>query len=292
MGNSCFRNIRFICIAVLISFSANTFSQDTARCDLKFVDHLVKAGLFKEALFVLDSAECSSVESNDSTDWFRGWSYFSLNNPELSSDYLLKILPASPFYIKSHFYAAYNYAGTSRPDSAVQILENIELKPGNLRAVRDYQIAGLGLLHGDIPSFIEWYRTPGSYLPELGESSGNLIRLCVEMEDHKVKSRFVAGLLSGIIPGSGKFYAGRKGEGIAAFLSTVSLGLITWENYRKDGLKDFKTLAFGSAFAIVYTANIYGSVISVRISETEYNDKIKNTVLFNLRIPLDRIFGR
>lgn len=284
--------MRFICIAVLISFSSSTFSQDTSLCDLKFVGHLVNAGLFREALFVLDSAECRSAESNDSTNWFRGWSLFSLNNPELSYGYLVKISPESPFYPESHFYAAYNYGTIGRPDSAVMLLERIEFKSGNLKSFRNYQIAGMGLLKGDIFSFREWYRNPDNYLPELGESSGNLMRLSVEIEDHKVKSRFVAGLLSGIIPGSGKFYAGRKGEGIAAFLSTISLGLVTWENYRKDGLKDFKTLAFGSAFAIVYMANIYGSVISVRISETEYNEKIKNTVLFNLRIPLDRVFGR
>jgi TM2 domain-containing membrane protein YozV len=284
--------MRFICIAGIISFSVNTFSQDTSRCDLKFVGHLVKAGLYKEALFVLDSGDCASARSNDSTAWFRGWSLYSLNSPELSSGYLLKITPASPFYLKSRFYTAYNFAMTGRTDSAGQLLESIDLKSGNLKAVRNYQKAGMGLLNGDISSFWEWHRTPDSNLPELGEPSGNLVRLSVEMKDHKVRSRFVAGLLSGIIPGSGKFYAGRIGEGIAAFLSTVSLGLVTWENYRKDGLKDFKTLAFGSAFAIVYTANIYGSVISVRITESEYNEKVRNTVLFNLRIPLDRIFDK
>jgi TM2 domain-containing membrane protein YozV len=112
------------------------------------------------------------------------------------------------------------------------------------------------------------------------------------MRTHKKKSPFVAGLLSGILPGSGKFYSGKKGEAITTFISTAGLGLVTAESYRKKGLNSFRTIAFGTAFAFSYIANIYGAVMTVNIIETEYKDNVKNTILFNLHIPIRNTFDR
>jgi TM2 domain-containing membrane protein YozV len=102
----------------------------------------------------------------------------------------------------------------------------------------------------------------------------------------------IAGLFSGIIPGSGKFYSGKKGEAISAFIATTGLGLVTWENYRKSGFNSFKTIAFGTAFAFSYVANIYGSVISINVLETEFRNNVKNSILFNLHIPLRNSFDK
>jgi hypothetical protein len=112
------------------------------------------------------------------------------------------------------------------------------------------------------------------------------------MKNHKSKSPLIAGLLSGIIPGAGKFYAGKKGDAISAFLSTAGLGLVTWENFRKSGLNSFKTIAFGSVLAVTYIANIYGSAFTVRILETEYKENVKSTILFDLHIPLRSTFNK
>jgi hypothetical protein len=112
------------------------------------------------------------------------------------------------------------------------------------------------------------------------------------MMNHKYKSPLIAGLLSGIVPGSGKLYAGNKGAAIAAFISSATLGFVTWENYRKDGLKDFETLAYGMALAVVYISNIYGAVFSVRILKNDYNENVKSSILFNLHIPLHSAFGK
>jgi hypothetical protein len=96
--------------------------------------------------------------------------------------------------------------------------------------------------------------------------------------------------MSAIIPGSGKLYAGKTGEGIATMIATTGLGLITWENLRKLGFNHAKTIVFGTFFAATYISNIYGSVISVKIIENEYQDVIHNQILFQLHIPLRNFF--
>lgn len=96
--------------------------------------------------------------------------------------------------------------------------------------------------------------------------------------------------MSAIVPGTGKIYVGKPGEGIASMLATVGFGLITLENYKKLGLNNFKTIFFGSIFAANYVSNIYGSVISVKIIENNYRDGIRNQILFQLHIPLRNFF--
>jgi hypothetical protein len=96
--------------------------------------------------------------------------------------------------------------------------------------------------------------------------------------------------MSAILPGSGKFYVGKKGQAISTFVGTVGLGLITWENYRKLGLANVKTIFFGSVFAANYVSNIYGSAVAAKVEENDYQNVMQNQILFNLHIPLRNIF--
>jgi len=277
---------------VILTFFTRTYSQNTSPCDLKFINHLLRTGYFEEARFLLDSADCSSSRMNDSVNYLRSWSYFSLNLLTASSESLLKIKPSSSFYPKSHFYAAYNYAQTGNLTRAIEILEETEVSTSNQFSLKKYEIAGLKLLQGDSSSFYNWINNNAPGEPEISESAIRLNSISREINSHKSKSPFLAGLLSGIIPGSGKLYAGRKGEAIAAFFSTAGIGLVTWENYRKRGINNFYTLASGSVFAVTYLANIYGSAFSVTVTENDYMENAKSTILFNLGIPVDFLFNK
>lgn len=292
ISHSQYRYIQLAWTVVFFSLHSNIFSQNNSECDLKFIDHLVNKGCYEEALFLLDSNDCSLIHMNDSINYLRGWSLYSINQPALSSESLLKTTPTSSFYLKSHFYAMYNYAQTGYYDKATEVLDKIELKTDTLISLKNYQIAGIKLLQGDLPSFEEWFGKIDKGLSGIKDSYNSLLSTSIEMENHRSKSPFIAGLMSGIIPGAGKFYAGKKGGAISAFLSTAGLGLVTWENYRKSGSKSFKTIAFGSLFAVTYIANIYGSVFTVRILKTEYKENVKSTILFNLHIPLLSTFGK
>ena len=246
----------------------------------------------RKRCFYLIHRIAHTFQINDSVNYLRGWSYYSLNMPVSSSESLLKIKPTSSLYPKSHFYAAFNYAQTGNFIKAIEVLEKIEVSTCNQISLKHFEIAGMQLLRGNLPAFDEWSDKNTGNQPEISESALNLMKISTEIKSHKGKSPFLAGLLSGIIPGSGKLYAGKKGEAIATFISTAGIGLVTWENYRKRGINNFNTIAFGTIFAISYIANIYGSAFSVTVIENEYKENVKSTVLFNLHIPIDTFFSK
>jgi len=277
---------------ILLCFTSLSFSQESNKCDLKFIDHLVNKGDYEEALFLLDSSGCSCVALNDSINYLKGWSLYSLKRLLSSSESLIKVTSSSGFYLKSHFFSAYDCMHLGAYSNALVTLSNMKVISEEEISLRNYEIAGVYLLQGNETMFEDFFSKTNRNFYELSESSENLQKISEELTKHKRKSPLVAGLFSGIFPGSGKFYSGKKGEAISAFIATAGLGLVTWENYRKSGLKSFKTVAFGTAFAFSYAANIYGSVISIKVLETEFRNNVKNSILFNLHIPLRNSFDK
>ena len=273
-------------------FASLSFSQNPGNCDLKFINHLMDAGDYNEALYLMDSTDCSLSHSNDSLNYLRGWSLYSLKRLSASSEYLMKVSQKSELYLKSHFFAAYNYTYLGDTKNALEVLSTTAYKTEKQNSLRNYETAGVYLLLGDTMRYKESFARTNRNFYEISESADNLQNISTDLKKHKTKSPVIAGILSGIIPGSGKFYAGKRGEAISAFIATTGLGLVTWENYRKNGLADFRTIAFGTAFAFSYTANIYGAVMTVNIIETEYGENVKNSILFNLHIPLRNIFDK
>lgn len=284
--------IKYALLSCFISFETISFSQNSSGCDLQFINHLVNRGYFKEAIYLLDSTDCSIDQSNDTVLYLRGWSLYSLKQLLQSSENLTKVAPSSEFYLKSHFFAGYNYLHTGNYDLALKTLSDISITQNRELSLMNFEMAGLFLLQGDFIKYDESASMVNRSQYEISESFENLKRISENFKSHKRKSPFVAGLLSGIIPGSGKFYGGKKGEAITTFISTTGLGLVTAESIRKKGLNSFRTIAFGTAFAFSYVANIYGAVMTVNIIETEYNDNVKNSILFNLHIPIRNSFDR
>jgi TM2 domain-containing membrane protein YozV len=284
--------IKYSLFIWFLSFKALSFSQNSADCDLRFINHLVNRGNYTEALFLLDSTACASNQINDTVFYLRGWSLYSLKQLLKSSENLIRVSASSQFYLKSHFFAAYNYTHIGNYDIALRVLSDISLSTDREISLKNLELAGIFLLQGNQKKFDESASMINRNQYEISESYDNLQGISINMKTHKKKSPLVAGLLSGIIPGSGKFYSGKKGEAITTFISTVGLGLVTAESIRKQGVNSFSTIAFGTAFAFSYVANIYGAVITVNIIETEYNDNVKNSILFNLHIPIRNTFDR
>ncbi|MDQ3395533.1 MAG: hypothetical protein M3512_15690 [Bacteroidota bacterium] len=74
------------------------------------------------------------------------------------------------------------------------------------------------------------------------------------------KSSILAGAYSALVPGLGKVYIGKKGQGINMFLANAIFGLQAYESYRKSGLNSPRFIIFGSIFSFYYLSNITGSI--------------------------------
>jgi hypothetical protein len=102
----------------------------------------------------------------------------------------------------------------------------------------------------------------------------------------------VAGIMSAIIPGSGKVYAGKTGQGVITFIQNVALGFQAYEAYRKDGWRSPRFLLYSSLFSFFYVGNIWGSTLTVNVRRQEFNDKINEQILVNMQIPLRTVFNQ
>lgn len=289
--------MRLIVIFVFIFFSCFSFSQEiTDSSIVKSIDfgqHLVNSEQHREAVHYLNNLLEKNITSlqKDEINYLLGWSLYKEKSLHLSNNHLLKVSKSSQFYHKSHFFGAYNYVYLHQNDSAKNILSNIKLKDKNQEELLHFQLAGIALLERDFDQFNK-YRTyfTQTYYP-LAKQEKNQIEIYEKLRNYKSKKPGLAAVYSAIVPGSGKIYAGRLGDGISSFLIVSSLGVIAAENYYKNGIDNFRTIAFGSLFTVFYVGNIWGSYFSVQIQKEEFNHEMDHKILFDLHIPLRTIFN-
>lgn len=101
------------------------------------------------------------------------------------------------------------------------------------------------------------------------------------------KSPLKAGLMSAVIPGSGKIYAGRTSDGIYSLLLVAGTSWLAYEGFRDDGTSSFKGWFFGSVATIFYTGNIYGSIIAVNFYNKRFRDDLAHDVEIRLNLLVD-----
>ena len=279
------------CFAItLLLTSLNALSQQPA--DLDFVDHMLKKEYHREVIHLVNRSEWNNLapSGKDSMHYMKGWSHYALKQLEPSANELNQVSQNSPFYHKARFFAAYNQIHLGRYPLAQASLDDIQTEKAELQSLRHFEKAGIALLKRDFDRFDrEFSRVDTSYYP-LAKESAQISKYATTLENHQAKSPVWGGIMSSIIPGSGKIYAGQTGEGISSLLTVGGLGLVTWENYRKRGIKDWRTLIFGAAFSAFYVGNIYGTVFSIQIAEDEFQQEYDHKILFNLHIPLRNVF--
>lgn len=282
--------MRYWMIVFYILTGISVFSQK--KPDPAFLNHLMNREYFREVLYLTDQTDFDRLDAGfrDSLHYMRGWSLYSLKKLNQSASEFEKVGATSTFYHKSRFFAAYNFLYIGNNTRAANTLDRIQINNPNLNTLRNFEKAGIALMNRNFSGFDKAFNTVDTSYYPLAEESVKLNNYATELRNHQPKSPFLAGLMSSIIPGSGKIYAGKTGGGISSLLTVGGLGLVTWENYRKRGLKDFKTLLFGAVFTTYYIGNIYGTVFSVKIAEDEYQAEYDHKILFNLHIPLRNVF--
>jgi tetratricopeptide (TPR) repeat protein len=87
--------------------------------------------------------------------------------------------------------------------------------------------------------------------------------------DIPTKSPAKAGILSTVIPGTGKMYTGQVGDGIYSLILVGVSGFLAWDGFHDKGIHSTQGWIFGSIAGVLYFGNIYGSVNSAH----RYNEK-------------------
>jgi len=282
----------FIAI-LLVLFSYPAMAQYTLSQELKFVRHLVGQEEYSDAVYYIDSKfnRDFSLPVRDSLNYFKGWSHYAMKELNQSASSLMQVSSDSPFFYESRFFAAYNYAHLGIVPLSGHILKTLDVE-GFLDELRHFELAGNALLERDLPAFeANFSEMESSQLFSFGKEKENFKKYYAEIRAHKKKSVWAGGVLSAALPGAGKVYAGKTGEGIASFLIVAASGATAYENYKKSGFKNAKTILFGSLFAVLYIGNIYGSVFTVKLANEEFNHEMDHKILFNMHIPLRNFFN-
>lgn len=119
---------------------------------------------------------------------------------------------------------------------------------------------------------------------------GKLDHYYKQINQYPNRSPLLAAVLSGVLPGAGKFYAGSPRKGLASLLATGVLAAQTVESYQKRGPAHYRTIVFGALFSVFYVGNIWGSVLEVEIKQQEFDEKIDRQILLTIHYPLSRLF--
>lgn len=268
--------------------------------DYPFVTYLFENGLNRDALTLLSGSYLPS----DTLSWLRGRVLFAERNPGMAARCFSQVGPASGFAAAARSYRvvslAYmgDYAGALA--ALPQALPGKDLASGEPGAVGPgetayaelaaLQGAGLGLLTRR-EAVWETCRKAFTFQDyRLAESERVLEEIGRARFGGRQKSPWLAALLSAGLPGAGKVYAGRPGEGVAAFLTVGSLAAITGEQYRRSGKDFWRTWVPGLLCATFYLGNIYGSYLSVSVEQERQTEQADALVLYHLHIPLRSFF--
>jgi tetratricopeptide (TPR) repeat protein len=161
----------------------------------------------------------------------------------------------------------YTYFLAGRPDEAINYLKNRELD------LRKFYIIGWSYI-----SKKQWKSARESFneIIKNGESapyfnqSQKLFNLMLEGEKLPQKSPLLAGFLSTIIPGLGKIYCKRYGDGFFSMAVVSVTGYLTYRNYQKENT--ITTIFIGSFAGALYLGNIYGSYIAGKVVNEEIQE--------------------
>jgi hypothetical protein len=291
--NLFFRTFLWLTSLILLSFSGLHAQQFEFSKELRFAQYLQDKDAVPEAIRVLEQVDTSALSraQKDSLFYMLGWAAYSTRQLDKSIGALLKVSPDFSKYDKSRFFAAYCQAFQGRRDSAWDGLRQLTLPDSTIRELRSLQLAGIALLKRDYTAYLPLQQqfTYSSYIFEKEEHRMQLYY--EKLKGFRHRSPILAGVYSALIPGLGKWYAGKKRQGIAAFLPVISLAALTYEAYRKDGLRSARFIGFGTIFTIFYIGDIWGSTLAVKIRRNEFNKEYDNKILFDMHIPLRNFFN-
>lgn len=270
------RSLLFSCICL---FYLCTKAQDP---DLNFARHLYKRGYFREALLELSLQQgTGKYYEADSLQYYTAICLNALGRKDSAIDLLLELSPKSLFSDQGRMYASLLRLELGQRDNAEKILEGFTSLNDRRNQYLAFQKDALDLL----------LKRDTGWTCSLPELRNKLSVYNKTLEKYRKRKPFVAGLLSALVPGLGKVYAGKPRQLVQTLVPITILGLQTWEGYRHLGLRSARFWVFGSMATVFYFGNIYGSAIAVRVAKKEQYEMAKNQIIVDMRIALHDLFG-
>lgn len=237
-------------------------------------DYLRAVGEFQRYLYFSNK----SAGRKDYVYYQIGLSFSLAQEHQRSKEYFNKIVsefPGSPYTHKAFFRLAYSCFITK------DFEESLAKSKSYLPLVDDKKIhlklKQLGILN---QMYLKNWRAAEDSIDALEDDeksdkfTGLLEDFTERGKDIPQKSKFLAGLLSAIIPGTGKIYAKRTTDGLVSFFTIAATAWQAYDGFKKDGVKSVKGWISGSLGAFLYIGNIYGSAVAVKIHNKQHEENL------------------
>lgn len=300
------RSAPLVIIAFLMLFfpAESISASGSERSEIRFIRHLVEQQFWGDALHAIEEFEheyrhdlSRRPDLQDSLHFMAGWSAYNRMMLPDAIGRFQRIGETHPGYLQAAFYTFYlrTYQAGVQGDrehllAAAGELASAEFSREVHAELQSFQLAGMHLLLRDFTGYESHSGLfTGSFFA-MAEEQQRFRQYALELQQADRKSPFAAALMSAVVPGSGKIYAGRRGSGISSFLQVAVFGGIFAESLTRAGAGHPRTWAAGSALGLFYVSNIWGSAIAVRISQEETYEEIDQRILFDLHIPLRSVF--
>ncbi len=262
--------------------------------NLDFVNHLFKNKLFKETIIALENIDTTNFNKQqfDSLYYYKGYSNYSTAQfSEAQKDFLAVSLQSNKYKF-SVFHAALIASQLNNYLASALILDSIQIAPSDTLycSLLHIEKAGVALLGRNLQRYAILDTTLPIEENNFTAEKKRLNNSYLKLLHHKDKSPLIAGLMSGLLPGAGKYYVGKKGQGLSAFFTQAVLGLLTYEAYQQGGIKSLACISYASLFSLFYIGNVWGSVTTAKTTNKEFNQSINNEIMFTLKLPFGYVF--
>lgn len=219
--------------------------------------------------------ELAGLRKTDSIHFFLGMSYARMNQYNASNDHFSKVSVAnSGLYEKAVIQTGKNKLYNGEVKSAIDFLQNI-----NDESLTDEFSTNLHLLLAGSFLILNQPELASAELMAADLTETKLRVLLSDMDNFSPRSPALAGILSALVPGTGKFYTGNIEQGLTSLFTIGLFGYRTFLDYRYNGINSPGFWVFGLVTLYFYSGNIYGSIMSAKIYNHSFYQDIRNKVI-------------
>ena len=254
----------FILTPLLVYPQSSSFNFRSSENIKKFADHL-----FCEGDYLRANEQYELIKNqlaSDTTEFKVMLGYSTLGLYQESNEIFERFNDKSYLYPDAYLISLKNKI----------LIESKLIKASSIPTFNSFQLKSfnrlttISMLYGD-----EFNISREKFISLFDEVDRNTV---LYFYDYKVeppyKSPVLAGILSAIIPGSGKMFVGEWGDGITALVVTSLFAFLAYDNFRADHTT--RAWIFTGLGAFFYAGNIYGSVASAQIFNARIDFEFNN----------------
>lgn len=284
----------FFVLFFLGCLSAKAQTSPSFDEEMKFMQHLIKQKQYTNVVLLGTQLRPKFGKSSQKSRLALeiGMAYRQLEQSDAAAQAFGWVTPDFEFYDKAKFYQSLSLINVRRYTEALQALDTLYIpnKDSLKTELRQFQQAGIALLQQNYQQFDKKSQAFSFQYAAFASQERKLLNFAQKLKKMPRRSPFVAGVLSAIVPGTGKIYAGKTSQGLNMLFQNLFLGAQATEALIKDGVASPRFIIYGALFSFFYIGNIWGSVLSVKMQQREVYETIRHEVLFNLDVPLRLVF--